>query len=415
MRITVYGLWHLAEVYAVGLCELGHEVRLVSHGDVFENYKKGRPPVFEPGIAERIKEYTKSGKLFFSDNITDPKNKADVCFFAQDVNIVSRGVDMKDIQNHFNRIVKSKNFKIICVSSQLPIGTCRKWQEKNKNIGIVYFPEFLRFGDALKRFIEPDYIVLGGDKRYVDKVLDVFSNIKSPKFPVSLEEAEMSKHAANIFVAMTVSFVSELTKFSERFNVDFDKIGEILRADKRVGSKAYTLPGLGFSGTVKRDILVLINEAKKFKKRLPMFEQIIAVNDEHNKFIEYQLRSYFKSFKGKKIGFLGATYKPFTSNMRGSLVAPLMGILKKEGAKVVLFDPLVEDNIFKVGSIDKVFSDADAVVVVVGKKEFKEVSYRNLISSMRRRIIVDAANMFKKEDVKKLGVSYSSIGRGNLI
>jgi len=415
MKITVYGSWHLAEVYAVGICELGHEVRLVSYGDVFENYKKGKPPVFEPGIAEKMKEYTKSGKLFFSDNIADSRNKADICFFAQDVNIVSSGVDMKDIQNHFNRIIKSKNFKIICISSQLPIGTCGKWQKKNKNVGIVYFPEFLRFGDALRRFIEPDYIVLGGDKRFIDRVFDVFSSVKSPKFSVSLEEAEMSKHAANIFVAMTVSFVSELTKFSERFNIDFDKIGEILRADKRVGPKAYTLPGLGFSGTVKRDILVLINEAKKFKRKLPMFEQIIAVNDEHNKFIEYQLRSYFKSFVGKKIGFLGATYKPFTSNMRGSLVAPLMGILKKEGAKVVLFDPLVEDNIFKVGSIDEVFSDADAVVVVVGKKEFKEAPYQDLISSMRKKTIIDAANMFKKEDVKKLGVDYSSIGRGNLI
>ena len=412
MKITVYGLWHLAEVYAIGLCRLGHKVNLVSSREVYQNYKNGKPPVFEPEIAEGIKRYTESGKLYFSDNINDPKNVANICFFAQDVNITSSGVDIKDIKSHFDRVAKSRNFKTICLSSQLPMGTCRKWQKENKSINIIYFPEFLRFGDALKRFIEPDYIVFGGEARAVKKVSEVFKNINCPKFFVSWEEAEMSKHAANIFVAMTVSFISELTKFSKDFNINFEKIGEILRADKRIGQKAYTLPGMGFSGTVERDIRVLINKAKQLKKRLPMLEQIIAVNDEHNKFIENELRARFKTFRNKKIGFLGATYKPFTSNMRGSLVAPLMEKLKKEGARVVLYDPLVENNSYKIDSIGEVFSAADAVVVAVGKKEFREASYKKLISSMKKKIIVDAANMFKKDEAKKLGVDYLSIGRG---
>lgn len=413
MKVTVYGSWHLAEVYAIGFCRLGHEVRLVSkNSKVFQSYQKGEPPVFEPGIKEGIKNYVDKGRLFFSGNIADPKNKTNICFFAQDVNITPKGVDMKNIQDHFNSVAKSKNFKTICISSQLPIGTCRRWQKAHSDIKIVYFPEFLRFGDALKRFVEPDYIVLGGEAKAVQKVSEVFVKVKSPKFLVSLEEAEMAKHAANIFVAMTVSFISELTKFSERFNINFERIGEILRADKRVGPKAYTLPGLGFSGTVKRDILVLIYEARKFKKRVPMLKQIIAVNDEHNQYIENELRARFKTFRGKKISFLGATYKPFTSNMRGSLVAPLMKLLEKEGAKITLYDPLVEDSVYKINSIYEAFLNADAVVVAVGKKDFREAPYRKLISSMKRKVIIDAANMFKKEDAKKLGVDYSSIGRG---
>jgi len=412
MKITVYGSWHLAEVYAIGLCELGHTVKLVSDCEVFENYKKGVPPVFEPGIGEGIKKYTGSGKLSFSENITDPKNKADICFFAQDVNIIEKGVDMKHILNHFNKVLRSGNFNTICISSQLPIGSCGEWQKTSNKINIVYFPEFLRFGDALKRFVEPDYIVLGGKLATLKKVAEVFKNISAPKFFVSLEEAEMAKHAANIFVAMSVSFASELAKFSERFNINFENIGEILRADKRVGQKAYVLPGLGFSGTVKRDIVVLIQEAKKLKKRLPMFEQVIAVNDEHNKFIENELKMRFKSFKKKKIGFLGATYKPFTSNMRGSLVAPLMSNLKKRGADVVLYDPFVENNAYKVSSMREVFSGADAVVIAVGKKEFREALYGKLFSLMKKKVVIDAANMFKKDEAKKLSVDYVSIGRG---
>src|SRR3989344_531737 len=136
MKITVYGLWHLAEVYAIGLCRLGHKVNLVSSREVYQNYKNGKPPVFEPEIAEGIKRYTESGKLYFSDNINDPKNVANICFFAQDVNITSSGVDIKDIKSHFDRVAKSRNFKTICLSSQLPMGTCRKWQKENKSINI---------------------------------------------------------------------------------------------------------------------------------------------------------------------------------------------------------------------------------------------------------------------------------------
>lgn len=414
MKTTVYGSWHLAEVYAIGLCELGHEVRLVSNDEIYQNYKRGKPPVFEPGITEGIKKYTESGMLSFSNDICDPKNQADVCFFAQDVNIIPTGVDMDDIERHFATVAKCGLFKIIMVSSQTPIGTMRVWQKKYKNITIIYFPEFLRFGDALKRFVEPDYIVLGGDNEVTPNALSFFERINSPKFSVTLEEAEMAKHAANIFVATTVSFVSELSKFSDYFNINFETIGQILRADKRVGTKAYTFPGLGFAGTVERDFKVLINLGKKIKIKLPMLQQVIAVNNEHNKFIEKEIGKYLKKVKGKKVSFLGATYKPFTSNTRGSLVTPIMKRLEKKGAIVALYDPLVEDNAYKVSSINEAFFKADVVVIVVGKKEFKEADYKKLIASMKKKIIIDAANMFTKEDAKKFGVDYTSIGRGKI-
>lgn len=413
MKITVYGSWHLAEVYAIGLCEFGHSVNLISDGATFENYLQGKPPVFEPGIAEGLKKYGDENRLVFSKNIADPKNKTEICFFAEDVNITPNGVDLKSIENHFRRVVSSGSFKIICVSSQLPIGTCETWQKKYPKIQIVYFPEFLRFGDALTRFIKPDYIVLGGKAKPAEKIAAVLESVNSPKFFVTLNEAEMSKHAANIFVAMSVSFVSELTKFSKKFNVNLEKIGAILRNDKRVGPKAYVMPGLGFSGTVERDLKVLLSEAKKIKARLPLFENVIKVNNAHNHFIEMELAKRFKNFKNKKISFLGATYKPFTSNMRGSLVAPLMKKLEALGARVSLFDPLVSDNHYKALTVKDVLLNADAVVVVVGKKDIKEAPYQKLIPLMKRKIIIDAANMFSKEDAERLKVDYSSIGRGN--
>ena len=190
MKITVYGSWHLAEVYAIGLCELGHRVRLVSNKSVYQDYINGKPPVIEPGIAEGIKKYTENNKLFFSHDIADQKNRAEVCFFAQDVNITPSGVDMRDIEVHFKKVAKSGLFKVIAVSSQTPIGTMRVWQKKYPRIHILYFPEFLRFGDALKRFVEPDYIVLGGEGKVVKYVLRCFECIASPKFNVTLEEAE---------------------------------------------------------------------------------------------------------------------------------------------------------------------------------------------------------------------------------
>lgn len=415
MKTVVYGSWHLALVYAVGLCELGHTVSLVSDRETFVNYQKNKPPVFEPGVTELMEKYVKENKLSFTDNINDPKNHAEVCFFAQDVQITSSGVNMKNIESCFEEVAKSNLFKVVVLSCQTPIGTSRKWQKKYENINIVYFPEFLRFGDALKRFIEPDYVVMGGDPDAREKALNFFEKVNTQKFRVTLEEAEMSKHAANIFVATTVSFVSELTKFSEHFNVNFERIGEILRADKRVGPKAYTLPGMGFTGTVERDFRVLINLGKKIGLKLPMFEKVVAVNNEHNKFIEKELRKVFKKIKGKKIGFMGATYKPFTSNLRGSIISPLMDKLSREGAQIALYDPLVEDNRFKVSSMEEVFLGANAVVIAVAKKDFKEAQYEKLINIMKEKNIIDAANMFKLEDVKKLNANYSSIGRGKIL
>ena len=415
MKAAVYGSWHLAEVYAMGLCDLGHEVRLIASEPVVSDYRNFKPPVLEPGIVERLQTYTKNGMISFSTDARDISNKAEVCFFAEDCTVTKQGVDMADIETKFRRVAGSGHFKIISVSSQLPIGTCRRWQKKYRNVRIVYYPEFLRLGDALKRFIEPDYIVLGGDEDATKHVFEFFSAVETPKFAVSLEEAEMSKHAANIFVAMTVSFLSELTKFSEHFNVNLEHIGKILRADKRVGPKAYTMPGMGFSGeTLERDIRVLIQEAKRLRIKLPLFEQIIAVNDAHNLFIEREPRKRIKTMRGKKIGFIGATYKPFTSTLRGSLVAPLMKKLAKEGAIIALYDPLVEANPSIVATIDDAFSKADAVVITVGKKEFKDAPYKKLITSMRKKIIIDAANMFTKEDARKLDIDYSSIGRGHL-
>ena len=413
MKITVYGSWHLAEVYAVGLVEMGHQVCLVSNSKTCRNYLNGVPPVIETGVAEGLAKYSKNGNLILSDNLADSQNKSEICFFAEDITNTKTGVDLKSIKNHFLGVARSRNFKIICVSSQLPLGSCRAWQLKNPEVSIVYFPEFLRFGDALRRFLYPDYLVFGGASKAVKKVKAVFAKLNVPKFTVSLEEAEMTKHAANIFVAMSVSFASELAKFSDRFNIDLSKIGEILRHDKRVGSKAYIMPGLGFSGAVARDLVVLKNEAKKMKTRLPLFEAVMKVNNEHNKFIENELRKVLKNLKGKKIGFLGATYKPFTSNMRGSLIAPLLTKLSKMGARPILYDPQITPNVYAAGNLKDIFSGADAVVIAVGKKEFKNARYAPLIASMKKRNIIDAANLLPKDSASGLKLNYySSIGRG---
>jgi UDPglucose 6-dehydrogenase len=323
------------------------------------------------------------------------------------------GIDEKDINGHMANVAKSALFDIIVVSSQTPIGTARAWQKKYPKVRIVYFPEFLRFGDALKRFVEPDYIVLGGDAAAVKHVLSFFERIVSPKFTVSLEEAEMSKHAANTFVATTVSFISELSKFSEHFNINFENIGKILRADKRVGPKAYTLPGLGFTGTVGRDFKVLKKVGKKLGIKLPLFKQVVAVNNDHNLFIERELKRTLKNVKGKRIAFLGATYKPFTSNLRGSIIEPLMKKLNRAGAEVVLFDPMVESS-YQVPTIEDAYRKADALVMVVPKKEFLAADHKALVRTMRKKIIIDAANMIPKTDAPLLGANYRSIARGIL-
>ena len=334
MRTTVYGSWHLASVYAVGLASLGHEVRLLTHSPVRERYEAGEPPVFEPGLKEAIARLQSERKLIFTSDI--PADGDDVCFFAEDCKVTESGVDLAAFRELFDPVAASGRFGTIAVSSQLPLGTCRELAAAHPALRIVYFPEFLRLGTALDRFLRPDFIVVGGEHTAAAAVLDFFAAQEAPKFTVTLEEAEMTKHAANAFVATSVSFVSELTKFSERWNVNLERIGAILRCDKRIGPKAYVMPGMGFSGeTVERDIRVLIGLAAKSGFDLPMFREVIAVNNEHNRFIERELARRFPDMNGKKVGFLGATYRPSTSTLRGSLFAPLMERLAADGALVV--------------------------------------------------------------------------------
>ena len=415
MKTTVVGSWHLASIYAAGLCTLGHQVRLVCRDDVCRGYERGQPPVYEPGLREAIDAFAKEGTLSFSSDVADPANVAEVCFLAEDVKVVASGVDLASFREIFDAVLASRHFKTIAISAQMPLGTCRDLQGAAPGVSIVYLPEFLRLGDALARFLQPDYLVVGGEDAAGRQVLGYFDGVACPKFLVTLEEAEMTKHAANVFMAVTVSFISELTKFSELYNVDLGRVGEILRKDTRIGAKAYVLPGMGFSGeTVERDIRVLLHLAETHGLRLPLLQQVIEVNNQHNRFIEERLLEKLGNFHDRKIGFLGGTYKPSTSTLRGSLFAVLMEDLVSQGARVQLYDPHVSDFELLTANVEDVFRDADAVVIAVGKKEFRELDYPSLVSQMKRRLVVDAANLLDKKSARDLGLDYASIGRGVL-
>jgi UDPglucose 6-dehydrogenase len=413
MKTTVVGSWHLASIYAAGLCTLGHEVRLVCPDDVRRGYERGDPPVYEPGLHAAIEGFVKECKLSFSSDMNDAANAADICFLAEDVKVIESGVDLPSFRELFDAVLASSHFNIVAISATLPLGTCRELQKTGSAVRIIYFPEFLRFGEALARFLHPDHLIVGGDEGAQQRVLDFFSGIDCPKFRVTFEEAEMAKHATNVFMAVTVSFVSELTKFSELYDVNLEKVGEILRTDRRVGPQAYVLPGMGFSGeTVERDVRGLLHLGKIQGIRLPLLEQVMEVNDEHNRFIEKRLRRRFNDVRGVKIGFLGATYKPSTSTLRGSLFAVLMEKLAKEGAYIRLYDPYIAQFEFLTSNVEDVFKDADAVVIAVSKREFRALDYRHLVGTMNRRIVIDAANLLEKQVVRDLQLDYASIGRG---
>jgi len=413
MKTTVVGSWHLASIYAAGLATLGHDVGLVARSDVVAGYRAGMPPVLEPGLKEALGKHQAAGTWKFSDDINNPSNAAEVCFLAEDVKVVPSGVDLDDFRKLFDAVASSGNFNIICISSQMPIGTCRELQAAYPDIRIAHFPEFLRLGEGLARFLKPDYIVLGGEKETTAKIMAFFDSVASPKFEVTLEEAEMAKHAANIAMALMVSFISELTKFSERFNVNLERVGEILRCDARIGPKAYVLPGMGFSGeTVERDIRVLLEKGRELGIDLPLLAEIIPVNNEHNRFIERELKKRISNMRGARIGFLGVTYKPVTSTLRGSLFTDLMVKLASEGAAIRLLDPHVKEFQFLAEDADEVFRDADAVVIAVGKKEFRDLDFGKLVATMKRPVIIDAANFMARAMVEQLKVEYASIGRG---
>jgi UDPglucose 6-dehydrogenase len=283
---------------------------------------------------------------------------------------------------------------------------------------VCYVPENLRLGEALNSFLKPDRIVIGANKdATMKKVKKLFEPIRCEKIGMSVESAEMAKHALNAYLATCISFINEISDICELSGASAVDVVKALKTDRRVSPYAPIKPGLGFSGgTLARDVQVLRKYGGMKNYRTKVLDAVMQVNDERAHFVRNKLEKLFGSLKSIRVGILGLTYKPGTDTLRRSLSLEIARDLISRGAAVKAFDPRVKNRIPGLPELEvcrdvsDVASGSDVLVLLTEWPEFRGLRLEKIKTIMRRPIFFDAKNFLEPEEFKKLKFKYIGVG-----
>jgi UDPglucose 6-dehydrogenase len=399
VKICVFGLWHLGTVTAACLSSAGHQViGLDCDSAVIENLRQGTPPIFEPGLAEMIH----SASIDFTAEIKDA-GKAEVVWVTFDT-----PVDPDDNAD-INFVIKQveqlypylKPRTLVLVSSQLPVGSIRRLENScpDKSISFACSPENLRLGKAIEVFTKPDRVIVGirsdSDKARIE---EIFLPWKPRIEWMSVESAEMTKHAINAFLATSVTFINELAGICEQVGADAKEVERGLKTESRIGPKAYLSPGAAFAGgTLARDIAFLTQIGGRNNVPIHLLSGVHDSNNAHKEWARRKLRELLGEIRGRCIAVWGLTYKPGTDTLRRSSSVELCEWLAIQGAYVQAHDPAVKtlpselrDKIELCASASDALRSADALVVATEWPDYREIDADSIISSMKNGIVLDA-------------------------
>lgn len=425
ISIGVLGLWHLGCVYSASFAKQGYDVTCFDFDKkIVSNLKKKIPPIYEPNLDEIIKTQCDKNLHFTSSEEEAIKNK-DYVFITYDVPVNQNDIiQLKVIRKTFAILPKYLSEKTtIVISSQIPVGTSRSLIDLLKTKGIqnprvIYFPENLRLGKAFSFFLSPDRIILGSDKKMImNDFKKDFSFFKCPVIEMSLESAEMVKHALNTYLATCISFSSEISDLSERIGANMLDIVKALKTDKRVSPFAPINPGLGFAGgTLGRDIQTLRMIARNKNYKTKLLDSVYSVNQARIPMLLGKIITIYPLLKGMKIGILGLTYKANTNTLRRSQALELAVLLKQKGCRIKAFDPAIKKNItsypfIKVcDDLKTFFKDLDLIILMTEWSEFKEMHLSKLSSFMRKRVVIDTKNFLESSVYINNNFDYQGIG-----
>jgi UDPglucose 6-dehydrogenase len=428
MKVCVLGLWHLGTVTAACLASGGHQVVGLDFDEsVIANLKKGKLPLFEPGLEELVKNGIAENKLGFSTDIKQAVSDAQVIWVTYDTPVDED--DRADVDFVILRI--SRLFpdleagQQILISSQLPVGSARRLEllleeaRPNLSVSFSYSPENLRLGKAISVFTQPDRVVIGVRNEESKKI---FSQLLAPFTEriewMSVESAEMTKHALNAFLAASVTFINEIAAICEQVGADAKEVERGLKSEARIGPRAYLGPGGAFAGgTLARDVAFLTQLGKQYDVPVQLFPAIKSSNDAHKNWARRRLDQLLGGVSGKTVAVWGLTYKPGTDTLRRSSSVELCKWLLEQGAVVQAHDPAVKnlpdeykDVKLCPSALEAVYK-ADALIVATEWPDYREVNMRKVISQMKTPLVLDV-NRFLAKNVEGFNeIKYVAVGK----
>ena len=426
MNIAVLGLGHLGSVTAACLATLGHRVVAIDFDEAgVADLSKGVAPIFEPGLEELVKGGLSSGNLRFSATVNDAKD-IDVLWVAYDTPVNGDTADPDFVIGQIERaLLGISRDVLVLVSSQLPVGSVRRLEHAEAlNDGAplrkyAYSPENLRLGSAVGDFLRPKRIVVGvrssPDRQLLHGLL---SSITDSIEWMSVESAEMTKHAVNAFLAASVAFANEIASICESVGADAREVERGLRTENRIGPRAYLSPGAAFAGgTLARDVAFLNRTAREHGVTTPLLSSVLLSNDRHRHWVQRKLREVFVDLSGTTVAVWGLTYKPGTDTLRRSPSVELCDWMLREGATIHVYDPIVKTLPEHWCDAVKCYEDpiaavhgAHALVVATESPIYRAISTDQLIQCSPRLVVLDANRVLANVAATDGRIKYFAVG-----
>lgn len=436
MHICVIGTGYVGLVTGTCLAEMGNNVICVDKDKKkLEKLKKGIIPIYEPGLEELIKSNVSENRLSFCDDVDTAVKQSLVCFIAVGTPLAEDGsADLTAVYEVVENIAKSMNeYKVIVNKSTVPVGTAQKITELIKKntkfkFDVVSNPEFLKQGAAVEDFLKPDRVIIGSNSKKAEEIMQElyapFLRTGNPVIAMDVKSAEMTKYAANSFLAVKISYINEIANICEELGADIEMVRAGICSDRRIGSQ-FLFPGLGYGGSCfPKDIDAMIKTAKDFGCEHRILKSTSETNKEQRQlFIKKILRKFGKDLSGKTFAVWGLAFKPKTNDMREAPSITIIEALLAHGAKVIAFDPKAMETAKEIFSNKITYAKnaydaltlngqkANCLLLLTEWNEFRHPDFDKIKSLLKTPIIIDGRNQYDKEHLKSKGFEYICIGK----
>jgi UDPglucose 6-dehydrogenase len=432
MHIAVIGTGYVGLVTGACFAEFGVDVTCVDvDAEKIQRLESGVMPIYEPGLEQLVTKNTQAGRLRFTTNVQEAVEQALVIFLAVGTPPLSDGSpDLSFVESAARSVAEHMNgYKVIVTKSTVPIGTgerirklIREHQKSALAFGIVSNPEFLREGAAINDFMRPDRVVIGSaDQEAIAIMRDLYRPlylIEAPVVITSLEAAELTKYAANAFLATKISFINEIANLCEKIGCDVHDVAKAMGMDKRIGSK-FLHPGPGFGGSCfPKDTRALASVAQQFGSESLIVDAVIEVNRRQREAMLPKIEQLVGTVSGKTIAVLGLAFKPETNDIREAPAQEIIKGLLERGATIRAYDPVAMEETAQVISNIQYAEDeyeavknADALVIVTEWNQFRALDMKRIRDLMKAPRIADLRNIYEPEDLRELGFDYVGVGR----
>lgn len=429
MDICVIGLGYVGLVTGAVFADLGNEVICVDAvEEKVERLRRGKMPIYEPGLEEMVVANSKDGRLTFTTDLGEGVRRAEIIFICVGTPPKDNGeTDLSQVEAVAREIGRHMNgYKVVVNKSTVPVGTgdlvshiIEEHKREDVEFNVVSCPEFLREGSAIQDSLSPDRILIGAPNKDVAmKLIELYSTLERPMLITDVRSAEIIKYASNAFLCMKISFINAIADLCELTGADVADVAKGIGADRRIGPE-FLSAGLGFGGSCfPKDLESLIKSAEALGYDLRILKEVAAINRERVPRLLKIIREKLSPLEGKTIGVLGLSFKPNTDDMRGAKAVELIRGLLSDGAHVKAYDPVAMENarglmpeVEYCRGPYEVAEGSDALVIATEWREFLQLNMERLRGLLKRALIFDGRNIYSPEKMRRMNFEYYSVGR----